>query len=922
MRRLLLALISFSLVAVVALPVPASALPSSVAATPNGAGILDVTWTASGDPAVVDYLVEADQGGGAVASIVVAAPATSAQLTGLGNNETYTVTVTARDGVPTALGSDDVSATTATQAPSGATLALTAVTSTSMTATFSAADGGGTNVWTVVVSTGGSAVQTIPNAVSPLSITGLDPSTLYSVQATADNGVGTTSQTETATTSAPPVVAPSNVVVTIGAETDTSVPVSWSADDGGGTNSYTVSISPNDGGGAGALSGSSATSTTFTGLNPNTAYTVTVVADNGVAPTASNTGAAMTEPPPVVAPSNATIGLSAVTSTSMLATFSADDGGGTNVYTITVRTGSASGPIVQGPATRTSPATISGLSPNVEYFVTVSAANGVGTAATATDSATTSFGSAGAPTGVTATLSGTDGEDVTVSWTAPANTGGGLGNYTVRLSNGQSLTVGSGSTSVTFNSVAAGATVSATVQSSNGAGVPGSVSASSGNVTTSTTPGVVRNLTAAWAGEDNLNSIDVDWDAPTFDGDSGSQVSISGYVISVSPAIENAIPDVPAGQTSVTISGLEQGVSYVVTVRAKNPIGNSGATSAAAVLVPSTPGTVTNIAIAQSPPFSSGITVTWELPEEDGGSPITGYLVTVDDRPAIRVGPEVTSQDFNDLPIGFHNVTIQATTVVGTGATVTSPNFEVKGFPPFDSEEAFVTQLYADFLRRTPDAGGLAFWTERVADDGSNVQVIVEAFMRSPEFAPRRAVARMYYAYLARQPDPGGFDFWTRRIARGQATIEDVSQEFALSPEFIQATRIEDPPESGQFRPLTDAEFIVYVYSALLNRRPDQEGFEFWLDRLNSGLNRGTLMTSFSESPENIELSRSAVDVTVTYFGLLQRAPETECNEELNPGCVPGFEFWTGEVSGSGGGLTNLIRQFYFSPEYADRVNR
>ncbi len=632
----------------------------------------------------------------------------------------------------------------------------------------------------------------------------------------------TASNTGAATTAAPPVVAPSNVVVTVGTETSTSVPVSWSADDGGGTNQYTVSISPNDGGGAGALTNSSATSTTFTGLNPNTAYTVTVVASNGVAPTASNTGAA-----------------------------------------------------------------------------------------------TTSFGSAGAPTGVVASLSGINSTDVTVAWQAPANTGGGLGNYTVRLSNGQSLSAGPTATSVTFTSVAPGATVTATVQSSNGAAAPGATSSTSASVTTPDVPGSVTGLAASWAGEPNLTSINVGWVAPADNGG----LAITGYAVSVSPALANAIPDVAAGETSLVINGLEQGTTYTVTVRAKNPLGDGPGVAASPVLVPSTPGTVTNIVIAQSPPFSSSLTVTWALPEEDGGSPITGYLVSVDGRTPVTVGPAVTSQTFSGLPVGTHNVTIQATTAAGVGATVTSPNFEVRAFPPFASEADFVTQLYADFLRRAPDAAGLAFWTDRVADDGSNVQVIVEAFMRSPEFAPRRAVARMYFAYLNRQPETGGFDFWTRRIATGQSVIEDVSQAFALSPEFLNATRIEDPAGSGQFRPLTDGEFIVYVYSAVLNRRPDQGGFEFWLDRLGDGLNRGTLMTSFSESPENIERSRSAVDVTVTYFGLLQRAPETTCNTSANPNCISGFAFWTNRVNTTNTGLTQLIREFYFSQEYANRVD-
>ncbi len=811
MRRLLIALISALLAstAVLAAPAAVGALPSGVVAAPGGTGVLDVTWAASGNIDVVDYKVQADQLGSEVTSVIVPAPATSAQLTGLGNGETYTVVVTALD-----LNGDPI--------PSGS------------------------------------------SAAPPV------------------------------TTSA---VAPSNVVVTIGTETSTTVPVSWTANDGGGTNVYDVSISPADPD-APAQIGLTGLSTSFAGLSPSTSYTVTVVARNGVVPNASSTGAAVTAAPPVVAPTNASVVLSSVTSSSMVATFSATNGGGTNAYTLVVRTPNAGNAIVQTIPAAVSPKPITGLSPNTLYSVTVVADNGVDPTASAAASATTPANAAGAPTGVTASLAGPNGNFVTVSWTPPVNNGGGaINDYTVTPSTGTPITVAG--TFTTFETLPAGSSVTFTVRANNAAGA-GAASAPSNSVTTSNVPGPVTGLSAAWAGVANTNAINVTWTAPAFDGDAGAAVSLTGYVVSVTPALANPIPVVNPGETSTTIGGLVQGTTYTVTVRAQNGLGNSSPVSSASVLVPTTPGTVTNLVVQQAPPFSSDVILTWDLPVSDGGSPITGFMVSVEGRTPVQVAANVTTLSIPDLPVGDFNVTIRAVTGAGLGPVVTSPNFEVKAFPPFDSETAFVTQLYADFLKRKPDAGGLAYWTARVADDGSNLQDIVESFMRSPEFSPRRGVARLYFAYFNRQPDKGGFDFWTRQISSRAGSLESASQSFALSAEFQRT-----------YGSLSNAEFVVLVYNNVLARRPDDGGFRFWLAELNGGMPRGRLMTLFSESPENIVLSRPAVDVTVTYDGMLQRSSDAS-----------GFIFWRDQIAGDENALPSLIRQFYFSLEYAERVTR
>lgn len=58
----------------------------------------------------------------------------------------------------------------------------------------------------------------------------------------------------------------------------------------------------------------------------------------------------------------------------------------------------------------------------------------------------------------------------------------------------------------------------------------------------------------------------------------------------------------------------------------------------------------------------------------------------------------------------------------------------------FNSRQAFVTDLYHAYLQREPDADGLAFWTQGVADNGR--RNTIQAFVVCTEFA--QLVSQLY----------------------------------------------------------------------------------------------------------------------------------------------------------------------------------
>jgi hypothetical protein len=115
-----------------------------------------------------------------------------------------------------------------------------------------------------------------------------------------------------------------------------------------------------------------------------------------------------------------------------------------------------------------------------------------------------------------------------------------------------------------------------------------------------------------------------------------------------------------------------------------------------------------------------------------------------------------------------------------------------------DRAEFFVRQHYLDFLSREPDAGGLAYWTNRITECGSDLRCIDDrrigvsaAFFIEQEFQETGYfVYRLYKASFGRQPNYTEFisDRW--RIIAG-ANLEARKQAFASEwvqrPAFVAA---------------------------------------------------------------------------------------------------------------------------------------
>ncbi|MFT7597687.1 MAG: hypothetical protein ACI8TP_000607 [Acidimicrobiales bacterium] len=106
------------------------------------------------------------------------------------------------------------------------------------------------------------------------------------------------------------------------------------------------------------------------------------------------------------------------------------------------------------------------------------------------------------------------------------------------------------------------------------------------------------------------------------------------------------------------------------------------------------------------------------------------------------------------------------------------------------------------------------------------------------------AVARLYVAAFGRTPEADGFNFWLLEYSTARWTLSRMADFFVASAEF-----------EARYGAVDDEGFVTQLYENVLGRQPDANGLAFWVGKLADGMERGTLLLRFSESPENIERS-------------------------------------------------------------------
>jgi hypothetical protein len=188
--------------------------------------------------------------------------------------------------------------------------------------------------------------------------------------------------------------------------------------------------------------------------------------------------------------------------------------------------------------------------------------------------------------------------------------------------------------------------------------------------------------------------------------------------------------------------------------------------------------------------------------------PLTSWTITWGDG-SVETVPGSTTSLTHTYGFDPGAYTISATAVVGAN-TFAAGNVLLVRVQSGNPQQDFVAQLYLDLLKRPADAGGLASWTDLLAQGGSRTQV-VQGILASVEYRTN-LVQELYGALLGRAADPEGLANAVEFLGAGGA-VAQLKAAMLGSPEYYAVRGQNSAPG-----------FLRAVYQDLLGRPVDPAG--------------------------------------------------------------------------------------------------
>lgn len=140
-------------------------------------------------------------------------------------------------------------------------------------------------------------------------------------------------------------------------------------------------------------------------------------------------------------------------------------------------------------------------------------------------------------------------------------------------------------------------------------------------------------------------------------------------------------------------------------------------------------------------------------------------------------------------------------------------------------------------MGRDPETAGYNFWVNYTLSHGDR-GAVAQFFLASPEYRTH-FVTSLYTNFLHRSPDAAGLAAYTNLLAINRDELQLVSIMVGSQEYFVL---------NGN----SNASFVNALYRDLFGRSPDTTGAAGWLNLLNQGLSRSQVALDFLLSPEGL----------------------------------------------------------------------
>jgi subtilisin-like proprotein convertase family protein len=234
-----------------------------------------------------------------------------------------------------------------------------------------------------------------------------------------------------------------------------------------------------------------------------------------------------------------------------------------------------------------------------------------------------------------------------------------------------------------------------------------------------------------------------------------------------------------------------------------------------------------------------------------------------------------------------------------------------------DTPDYFVRQHYLDFLGREPDEAGFNFWSDQIIACGADAGCaerrtinVSAAYFLSIEFMETGGlVDGLYRASYNRRAQYAEFMPDTARVANGVVVgANNWALTLAANKEAFVNAWVQRPEFQAAYGSLDNAAYV----DALISHAG---GFNGDRDTLVTGLNQNILTRAaalrvVAENEGFTSAKRNGMFVMMEYFGYLRRDPDED-----------GFNFWLNKLNQHNGNFeqAEMVKSFIVSGEYRSR---